>query len=67
MNKDLKKIAAALREQGFETLVSSKGHLIVMRDGRTVVVFAGSPSDWRAMKNGIARARRAGFVWPPRR
>lgn len=65
MNKDLKKIAKALEAQGFVVKTTKKGHLMVFRDGRRVVTFAGTASDWRSLKNGIARARRAGFRWPP--
>lgn len=65
MNKDLKKIIKALREQGFEVETTRKGHLMVFRDGRLVVTFSGTASDWRSMRNGIAAARRAGFRWPP--
>lgn len=67
MDKDLRKIAKALREQGFETEVNRKGHLMVYRDGRLVTTFSGTASDWRAMRNAVAQARRAGFKWPPRR
>lgn len=67
MDKDMRKIAKALREQGFEVETTSKGHLMVFRDGRLVTTFSGTASDWRAMRNAIAKARRAGFVWPPRR
>lgn len=65
MNKDLKKIIKALQEQGFEVTTTKKGHIAVYRDGRFVVMFAGTASDWRGLKNGIAAARRAGFRWPP--
>lgn len=65
MDKDLKKIVKALEAQGFEVERTKKGHLMVYRDGRFVVAFAGTPSDWRGLKNGIAAARRAGFRWPP--
>lgn len=65
MNKDLKKIVKALEAQGFEVETTKRGHLMVYRDGRLVVTFAGTASDWRSMKNGIAKARRAGFRWPP--
>lgn len=66
MDKDMKKIAKALREQGFEVTVTKKQHLAVSKDGRIVAVFSGTASDWRSMRNGIAAARRAGFEWPPR-
>lgn len=64
MDKDLRKVIKALEAQGFEPRVSRKGHIIVTRKGRVVAVFSGTASDWRAMRNGIAAARRAGFVWP---
>jgi len=67
MDKDLKKIVEALRRQGFEVEVTSKQHVMVFRDGALVVTFSGSASDWRSLKNGIAKARRAGFQWPPKR
>lgn len=65
MDKDLKKIIKALEAQGFEVTRTKKGHVAVYRDGRFVVMFAGTASDWRGLKNGIAAARRAGFRWPP--
>lgn len=67
MHKDLKKIVKALEAQGFETRVTKRGHLQVLRDGREVATFSGTSSDWRGMKNSIADARRAGFKWPPPR
>jgi hypothetical protein len=66
MDKDLKKIIKALEAQGFEVTVTRKQHIAVSKDGRFVVMFAGTASDWRSMRNGIAAARRAGFQWPPR-
>lgn len=65
MKKELKKIAAALEAQGFEVDVTNRGHLRVYLDGRRVATFSGTPSDWRALKNSLADARRAGFRWPP--
>lgn len=67
MDKDLRKIVQALEAQGFEVVTTTKGHLKVLREGRVVAVFAGTPSDRRSWKNSLARARRAGFIWPPRR
>ena len=65
MDKDLKKIVKALKAQGFDVEQTKRGHVIVSRDGRFVCAFAGTPSDWRGIKNSIAAARRAGFRWPP--
>jgi hypothetical protein len=67
MHKDLKKIAKALEAQGFEVEETKRGHLMVFRDGRLVATFAGTPSDWRSLKNGLAKLKRAGFDWPPKR
>lgn len=67
MDKDLRKVVKALEDQGFETAMTSKGHVIVLLDGRRVATFSGTPSDGRSWKNALADARRAGFRWPPRR
>ncbi|QPE04143.1 hypothetical protein IT882_13175 [Microbacterium schleiferi] len=64
MHKELKKIAKALEAQGFDLEVTSRGHLIVSRDGQKITTFAGTPSDGRSWKNSLAYARRAGFIWP---
>ena len=66
MDKDLRKVVKELEAQGFETRVTAKGHITVTRDGRVVAVFSGTPSDWRSMRNALARLRHAGFRWPPR-
>ena len=64
MKKEMKEIVKALEEQGFEVRTTKRGHVAVYRDGRFVVMFAGTPSDWRGMRNGIVKARRHGFRWP---
>jgi biotin operon repressor len=63
MDKDLRKIVKALEAQGFEVETTSKGHIVVTRDG----VLIATASDWRSIRNGLAPLRRAGFRWPPRR
>jgi len=67
MDKDLKIIVKALIEQGFTVKNSNRGHIIVRKDGMFVTVFAGTGSDWRGLRNGIADCRRFGFQWPPRK
>lgn len=67
MDKDMKKIIGALQKQGFEVEVTKRQHVMVYRDGVLVVTFSGTASDWRSIRNGIAKARRAGFEWPPKR
>lgn len=63
MDKELRKIIKALREQGFEVEMNKKSHYEVRKAGRKVAVFASTPGDWRSYKNSLAAARRAGFVW----
>lgn len=67
MDKDTRKVLAEAERQGFTVRITSKGHAQV-RDANNVVVavFAGTASDVRALRNGIAALRRAGFVWPRR-
>lgn len=67
MHKDLRKVVKALQAQGFEVEVTRKQHIIVRRNGRLVTTFSGTASDWRALRNGIAVAKRSGFHWPPKR
>jgi hypothetical protein len=64
MNKDLRKLMKALEQQGFEVRLTSKGHLMVYRDGRAIATLSGTASDHRSLRNGIAKLRNAGFYWP---
>lgn len=67
MNKDLRKVLRALEHQGFTLTTLNSGHIEVRKEGQRVTTFAGTASDHRSMRNSIAYARRAGFVWPPKR
>lgn len=67
MDKEMRKIAKALTEQGFDVKITKRGHLMVTRDGELIATFSGTSSDWRGIRNGLAHAKRAGFVWPPKR
>lgn len=67
MDKDLRKIVKALEAQGFEVRTTKKGHVMVTRDGELIATFAGTASDWRSIRNGLAPLKRAGFRWPPTR
>jgi hypothetical protein len=68
VDKDTKKVLAEAERQGFTVRTTSRGHAQVHNaDGQVVAVFSGSASDVRALRNGIAELRRAGFVWPPKK
>lgn len=64
MTKDLKELVRSLGQQGFKVRATRRGHLAVTLSDQTVAVLACTPSDWRSHKNGMARLRRAGFVYP---
>lgn len=66
MNKDLKKMLKALEDQGFTVTYGRNGHPIIWLDGRKVTTLAGTPSDYRSLKNSLSYLKRAGFQWPPR-
>jgi hypothetical protein len=61
---ETKAIVEALQAQGWR-VESGKHYQAFSPDGTTIVTFARTPSDHRAIKNTIARLRRGGFVWPP--
>ena len=67
MDKDLRKIVKELGAQGFDVATTSRGHVVVTKDGVLVATFSGTASDWRSIRNGLAPLKRAGFRWPPRR
>lgn len=64
MDSDLRRLAKALKQQGFTVGTTTKGHIVV-RDAndRHVATTSGTPSDPRSRKNFLAELRRAGFIW----
>jgi hypothetical protein len=65
VDKDTKKVLEEAERQGFTTRRTSRGHIQVRdQNGQIVAVFSGTASDHRALRNGIAQLKRAGFVWP---
>ena len=62
MKKDQRVLVARLHDAGFATKTTTKQHLLVLRDGRVVACFAGTPSDKRSWQNSLAPLRRLGFV-----
>ncbi|WP_213816208.1 hypothetical protein [Glaciihabitans sp. dw_435] len=65
MGKELAKIFKAAEAQGFTVSRTKSNHYTVYKDGARVTTFAGTASDQRSIKNGLAYMRRAGFIWPP--
>lgn len=61
MDKTLKKLVKELEAQGFTVRTTKRQHLMVSRNGRPITTLAGTPSDWRSLKNGLAALKRAGF------
>ena len=55
------------RKQGYRVEQTRNGHWEFKSPDRTrrPVYAAGTPSDWRAIRNLIAELRRAGFRWDP--
>lgn len=62
MQKDTRVLVKKLQAAGFETRTTAKQHLLVLRQGRVVTCFAGTPSDCRSWKNSMAPLRRVGFT-----
>jgi hypothetical protein len=62
---ETKQLLKALAVQGFRAERGGSGHWKVYNwSGRLVTTLSATPSDWRGMKNAVARLRREGFVWP---
>lgn len=67
MDKDTRKMLDEARRQGW-TVEQRKGNHLKLHapGGRTIVTMGATESDYRALRNTIARMRRAGFKWPPK-
>jgi len=63
---DLRDVVKAAEEQGFRVERTSKGHwkFFPPDPAKPAEFFSGTPSDQRAIKNLIAKLRRAGLIWP---
>lgn len=61
MNKDMKKLLTRVEAQGFEVRISTKGHVLVNKNGQRIAVTGGTPSDRRAWKNFLADLKAAGY------
>lgn len=65
MSNSLRKLVRDLHESGYQVKRTTKGHLLVLRDGRVVTCFAGTPSDRRSWNNSMAPLKRQNFVTNP--
>lgn len=65
---DLRDIIEAAEDQGFHVDRTSKGHwrFVPPDPDQPIVHHSGTPSDWRAVRNLVARLRRVGLEWPPK-
>ncbi len=68
MDKDTKRLVKEAAGQGFQVTYTTKGHPVItnLETGESVTM-SGTPSDHRAFANAVARLRRIGFKWPPKR
>lgn len=49
--------------EGWRVAVTKRGHLrMYAPDGKTMVGFSGTPSDWRSLRNFRAKLRAAGVA-----
>lgn len=61
VHPELKPLVQAAEKQGWTLDYTKRGHLkLVPPTGGTPVYAAGTPSDWRSVKNTAAMLRRAG-------
>jgi hypothetical protein len=63
---DLRDITRAAEDQGFRVERIKRGHVVIYPPDKRFppVVFSGTPGDQRSIRNGLARLRQAGFIWP---
>jgi hypothetical protein len=68
IDKDIKKLVKACGDQGFTVRYRKSGHPAIYRlDGSHIVDLASTPSEYRGWANALAKLKRAGLVWPPKR
>jgi hypothetical protein len=65
IDKDVKKLIKACKDQGFVVEYRKSGHPVVRHpDGTHITDLASTPSEYRGWRNALARLRREGLVWP---
>lgn len=66
-NKEYPKVRKEAERQGWKVKPTRKGEMLLAPDGVTSVQWHHTPSDHRALDNMVAKMRRAGFEYPPRK
>lgn len=61
MSKDLDRLVAELRSQGFNVRRTPSNRLVVSKDGKMIVTISMRSGDSRAAINNLSRLTRAGF------
>jgi hypothetical protein len=64
--KEAKRVVREAERQGFRVKETKMGWMIYAKEGPEQVLMHKTPSDWRALRNDIARLRRIGFEWKGR-
>ena len=69
MDKDTKKLIKEAERQGWRVDVTSKGHprFWPPNKDQSPIIGSGTSSDHRSFNNLVARLRRAGLRWPPKK
>jgi hypothetical protein len=61
-DKEMRKVLVALAGEGHRVVLTRNGHYRVLHtNGVGQVTMAGTPSDYRALRNTMATLRREGF------
>jgi hypothetical protein len=64
--KEVKKLVAAARKQGWRVKETKKGYLLHDPSGRHKETLHKTPSDPRGLRDSLSRMRRFGFKWEGR-
>lgn len=57
---EIKELLGKLEKQGCTIVRTRRGHYKVFLDGKWITTLAGTPSDWRSLRNSLAPLKRAG-------
>jgi hypothetical protein len=66
LTKEVQKVVRAAEKQGWRVRETKKGWMLYAPDGQHMETLHKTPSDWRSIRNTVARMRRHGFKWEGR-